>query len=65
MSADNYILVRQEDTKWVGYMEYMSVTNPSYIFKVFDAPNLEKAVISAQGMNTEYGYKFEFGKDEE
>jgi hypothetical protein len=46
-------------TAYVGYKESASVEVSTYsdpVFKVFD---LEDAIVHAQSLDTEYGYKFE------
>ena len=59
MSADNYLLIRKEDTDWVAYMECASIEEPSYASKIFNTNSIEKAIIQAQDVYTEYGYRFE------
>jgi len=61
MSADNYILVKKEDTHWVGYMQCASRRTYCYHDKLFCADEIEDAIILAQDIDTEYGYKFEVG----
>jgi len=62
MSADTYLLIRKEDCNWVAYMEFASMEEPSYSSEKFVASSLEDAIILAQGVYTEYGYKFEVDK---
>jgi len=59
MSADNYILIRKEDSNWVAYMEFASIEEPSYRSKIFVTDTLMDAIIQAQAVGTEYGYRFE------
>ena len=59
MSADNYLLIRKEDTDWVAYMECASIEEPCYASKIFNTNSIEKAIIQAQDVYTEYGYRFE------
>ena len=59
MSADNYLLIRKEDTDWAAYMECASIEKPSYTSKIFNTDSIENAVIGAQDIYTEYGYRFE------
>ena len=59
MSADNYILIRKEDTQWVGYMQCASIEEDNYDNQLFRTEVLENAIIFAQEQDTEYGYRFE------
>ena len=59
MSADNYVLVRKEDTNWVGYMQCASIEKADYANQLFYTDVLEDAIILAQEQDTEYGYRFE------
>ena len=59
MSADNYLLIRKEESKWVAYMEFASMKEPSYCSKIFAADTLMDVIIQAQEVDTEYGYEFE------
>ena len=59
MSADNYLLIRQEADIWTGYMESASVEQPSYTTLVFKVFSLKDAIVHAQSLDTEYGYRFE------
>ena len=59
MSADNYLLIRKENSNWVAYMESASNEEPGYGFKEFITDTVENAIISAQEVDTEYGYRFE------
>jgi len=59
MSADNYLLIRKEDSNWVAYMELASMEEPSYRSKIFVTDTLVDVILQAQEIDTEYGYKFE------
>ena len=59
MSADNYLLIREENSNWVAYMEFASMEEPSYCSKIFVTDTLVNAIIQAQVVDTEYGYHFE------
>ena len=59
MSADNYLLIRKEDTDWAAYMECASIEKPSYTSKIFNTNSIENAIVQAQDVYTEYGYRFE------
>jgi hypothetical protein len=58
---DNYLLIQKEDIDWVAYMECASIEKPSYNFKIFKTNSIENAIVRAQGVFTEYGYKFKIG----
>jgi len=64
MSADNYILIRKEKHMWTGYIEIASVEEPCYDVRAFKVENIEDAIVKAQNIDTEYGYRFEgIGED--
>ena len=66
MSADNYILIRKEETiKYVGYEESASAEAPSYSHPVFVTLTLKDAVLHAQSSETEYGYTVDLSLDYE
>ena len=57
MSADNYITIRKEGRKWVGYHQSASTDEEQYNRPMFIATSLKKAIIAAQEEWTEYGYR--------
>lgn len=66
MSANNYILIRKEETiKYVGYEESVSAVVPSYARPVFVVLTLKDAILHAQSSDTEYGYSFEGLEEDE
>ena len=59
MSADNYISIRKENDKYVGYHQFASADEPQYDDPMFIAGSVEDAIIKAQAEYTEYGFFFE------
>ncbi len=59
MSADNYILIRNEHQNWVGYVQAASSKNVTYDNQCFIDRSFMGAIAKAQKMDTEYGYKVE------
>jgi len=59
MSADNYLVIRKEESNWVAYMEFASEEEPNYTSREFVTDSVENAIVLAQGIYTEYGYHFE------
>lgn len=58
MSADNYILIRKEGKKYIGYHQFASDDEEQYDSPMFKATSLKKAIQLAQQLYTEYGYRF-------
>jgi len=58
MSANSYVLVKKENAQWIGYMQCTSDRTYCYHNKLFCTDVLEDAIILAQDIDTEYGYKF-------
>ena len=57
MSADNFIIIRQEGKKWVGYHQFASADDEQYDRPMFTETSLRKAIKRAQEEPTEYGYE--------
>lgn len=59
MSSDNFIVIRKEGRKWVGYHQFASADEQQYDRPLFQTTSLKKAIIRAQEEETEYGYVVE------
>jgi hypothetical protein len=58
MSADNYIAIKCEDGKYVGYMQSASAVETYGHEPVFSCETIREAVLAAQEQVAEYGYIF-------
>lgn len=58
MSADDYIAIRKEGEKYIGYHQSASADEEQYDYPMFKATSLKEAIILAQAEWTEYGYRF-------
>ena len=62
MSADDYIIIRQEGDLWVGYHQSASVDKERFDYPWFTESSLEDAIRTCQLERnwTEYGFRVEF-----
>ncbi|GAG87924.1 unnamed protein product [marine sediment metagenome] len=58
MSADNFIAIRKEGRKYVGYDQSIYADEQCYDYPVFKATSIKEAIRLAQAEHTEYGYVF-------
>lgn len=58
MSADNFIAIRKEGRKYMGYDQSASAERMCYDHAIFKTTSIKAAIRLAQAKAAEYGYVF-------